>query len=217
MANKAFNYIQDALLELGAKLIPLVIMSLLTLASFWFLKKNTSEELPSPPRVLTHEPDYIFSNAKLTVLNIDGTTKYRLLGKEFKHYEDDASIDVNLPKLRLMNPKAPPLTIIANKGHITGDLDIVELFNNADISRPAEVSPSGKVINPSLRMQSNYLKFFINEDKMTTHLPIKIQRGESIMTSTQGANYNNINQSLDMFGNVQGTIAPGDTNKSLNN
>jgi lipopolysaccharide export system protein LptC len=217
MANKAFNYIQDALLELGAKLIPLIIMGLITLASFWFLKKNTSEELPSPPRVLTHEPDYIFSNAKLTVLNLDGSTKYRLLGKEFKHYEDDASIDINLPRLRLMNPKAPPLTVSANKGQITGDLDIVELFNNADISRPAEVSPSGKVINPYLHMQSNYLKFFINEDKMTTHLPIKIQRGESIMTSTQGANYNNINQSLDMFGNVQGTIAPGDTSKSLNN
>jgi lipopolysaccharide export system protein LptC len=215
MANNALNYIQDLLYELGARLIPLVVMGLLTLASFWFLKKNTTQDPPPPPRKITHEPDYVFSNAKLTVLNLDGTTKYRLIGKEFKHFEDDASIDVILPKLRLMNPKTPPLTVSANKGHITGNLDIIELFDNADINRPAEISPSGKIINPFLHLQSNYLKFFINDDKMTTDLPIKIQKGDSIMTSSKGADFDNINQSISMFGNVQGTIAPNESSKSF--
>jgi lipopolysaccharide export system protein LptC len=46
---------------------------------------------------------------------------------------------------------------------------------------------------------------------MKTHLPIKIQRGESIMTSTQGATYDNVNQAVSMFGNVQGTIMPSNS------
>ena len=215
MANNALNYIQDFIYELGAKLIPLVVMGLITLASFWFLKKNTAEEPTQAPRARGHEPDYIFSNAQLTVLNLNGTTKYRLLGKEFKHFEDDASIDVLLPRLRLMNAKTPPLTISANKGHITGDLDIIELFENADISRPAEMNSSGKVLNPLLHLQSNYLKFFINDDKMTTHLPVRIQKGDSVMSSTKGADFDNVNQSISMYGNVQGSIAPNESSKKL--
>jgi lipopolysaccharide export system protein LptC len=210
MFKRVIPALNSFLYEFFLRLIPLLIMGLLTLVSFWFLKTNTTDEAPSPPRKKTHTPDYIFSNAKLTVLNPDGTTKYRLLGKEFKHYEDDASIDILQPRLRLFNPKTPPMTVLANTAHVTGDLDIVELFKNADISRPAQLNASGNIINPLLHLQSNYLKFFINDDKMKTHLPIKIQRGDSIMTATQGATYDNVNQAVSMFGNVQGTIVPSD-------
>ena len=215
MAIRALPNIGGLLYEMGLKLIPLVIMGLLTLASFWFLKKNIVDEPPQPSRIKNHTPDYVFTNARLTVLNPDGTTKYRLLGKEFKHYEDDASIDIAQPRLRLFDPKTPPLTVTANTAHVTGDLDIVELFINADISRPAQLNSSGKVINPLLHLQSNYLKFFINDDKMKTHLPVRIQRGESVMTASQGATYDNVNQAVSMFGNVQGTIAPSDTSKKV--
>jgi len=213
MTVRALPYVGGLLYELGLRVIPLFIMGLLTLASFWFLEKNITQDTIQPPRISTHEPDYVFSNAKLTVLNPDGTTKYRLLGKEFKHYEDDASIDIALPRLRLFNPKTPPLTVKANTAHVTGDLDIVELFKNADISRPAQIGASGRVVNPLLHLESNYLKFFVNDDKMETHLPIRIQRGESIMTASQGATYDNIDQSISMFGNVEGSIAASDTAK----
>lgn len=213
MFKRVIPALNSFLYEFFLRLIPLLIMGLLTLVSFWFLKTSATDEVPSPPRKKTHAPDYIFSNAKLTVLNPDGTTKYRLLGKEFKHYEDDASIDILQPRLRLFNPKTPPMTVLANTAHVTGDLDIVELFKNADISRPAQLNASGNIINPLLHLQSNYLKFFINDDKMKTHLPIKIQRGDSIMTATQGATYDNVNQAVSMFGNVQGTIVPSDNSR----
>jgi lipopolysaccharide export system protein LptC len=215
MANQTFSTIVDFLYDLGLRLIPLVLMGLLTLASFWFLKKNTQEDPILPPRVKLHEPDYIFTNAKLTVLNIDGTTKYRLLGKEFKHYEDNAAIDIQQPRLRLFNPKTPPSTIAANTGHVTGDLDIVELFQNADVSRPAELSPKGFIINPHLHLQSTYLKIFVNEDRIITHLPIRIERGNSVMTASKGATYDNVDQAVSMFGNVQGSIEASDTSKKL--
>jgi lipopolysaccharide export system protein LptC len=215
MAIKALPNIGGLLYEMGLKIIPLIIMALLTLASFWFLKKNIVDEPVQPPRIKNHTPDYVFRNARLTVLNPDGSTKYRLLGNEFKHYEDDASIDIVQPRLRLFDPKSPPLTVVANNAHVTGDLDIIELFTNADISRPAQLNSSGRVINPLLHLQSNYLKFFINDDKMKTHLPIRIQRGESVMTASQGATYDNVNQAVSMFGNVQGTISPSDTSKKI--
>jgi lipopolysaccharide export system protein LptC len=215
MDKNTLPHIGEIIYGLGLRLIPIVLMGLITLASFWFLKKNTLEEPIPPRRVKTHEPDYIFTDAKLTVLNPDGTTKYRLIGKEFKHFADDAAIDIVLPKLRLLNPKTPPLTLSSKTGHVTGDLDIVELFQNAEISRPEERSKNGRLINPNLLLQSNYLKFFINDDRMETNLPIKIVRGDSVMTASRGAKYDNIDQSVAMFGDVQGLLMPTDTSKKI--
>ena len=205
---------RDLIVTLGIRLVPLFIMAGLTLVSFWFLQKNTQDEALLTPAKKKHEPDYIFINAKLTVLNLDGSTKYRLLGKEFKHYADDASIDVKVPRLRLFNSKSPPLTIQAKTGQINGDLDIVELFDQAEVSRPQQLGTTGAVIDPSLLLSSNYLKVFVNEDRLITHLPVLIERGESVMTASQGAVYNNIDQSISMRGDVKGSIAASDTNRN---
>jgi lipopolysaccharide export system protein LptC len=50
---------------------------------------------------------------------------------------------------------------------------------------------------------------------MITHLPIRIERGDSVMTASKGATYDNVDQAVSMFGNVQGSIAPSDTSKKL--
>ena len=50
---------------------------------------------------------------------------------------------------------------------------------------------------------------------MTTHLPVRIQKGDSVMSSTKGADFDNVNQSISMYGNVQGTIAPNESSKKL--
>lgn len=197
------------------RLIPLILMAMLTLLSFWYLQKNIKPDEMIAPKLKQHKPDYIFNDAKLTVLNLDGSTKYRLLGTEFKHYEDDASIDVKNPQLRLFSIKSPPTTVLSITAHLDGNLDILELFKDVIVSRPNQINPAGLVINPFFKLNSNYLKVFINDDRLTTRLPVKIQRGGSIVSSTQGADYDNISQDIVMFGNVTGSIAASDTSKKV--
>jgi lipopolysaccharide export system protein LptC len=210
---KTLAFIQDSIIGFIFRLIPLLLLASLTLLSFWYLKKNIQPELPPVAKKKTHKPDYIFTNAKLTVLNFDGTTKYRLIGKEFKHFEDDASIDIQSPQLRLFNKTAPPTTILSNTAHLSGDLDIVELFKRVTVSRPNQLNSTGLIINPFFQLDTDYLKVFVNDDRFTTRLPIKIQRGESIINASKGADFDNVSQSIQMFGDVTGTIAPNTFNK----
>jgi lipopolysaccharide export system protein LptC len=195
------------------RLIPLVLLGSITLLSFWYLQKNTLPELTTIVKSKEHKPDYVFTEAKLTVLNLDGSTKYRLLGREFRHYEDDASIDVIKPQLRLFSKNALPTTVRSETAHISGNLDIVELFKNVLVSRPNQMNLAGLVINPFFNLNSDYLEVFVNEDRLTTRLPVKIQRGESIVTATKGADYDNISQSIVMYGDVNGLIAPSNSLK----
>jgi lipopolysaccharide export system protein LptC len=205
--------VKDSITGFIVRLIPLLLLASLTLLSFWYLKKNITPELPTVARSKEHKPDYVFTEAKLTVLNLDGSTKYRLLGREFKHYEDDASIDVLKPQLRLFNKNTQPTTVRSETAHVNGNLDIVELFKDVLVSRPDQINNAGLIINPFFKLNSDYLQVFVNDDRLTTRLPVKIQRGESIVTATKGADYDNVSQSILMYGDVNGSIAPNNSLK----
>jgi lipopolysaccharide export system protein LptC len=46
-----------------------------------------------------------------------------------------------------------------------------------------------------------------------TEKPVKLQRGQSIMTAS-GMKYNNVTRVMQLFGNVRGAIAPVDSGGS---
>ena len=205
--------IKEAITGFIFRLIPLFVLGSITLLSFWYLKKNIQPELPTVAKSKDHKPDYVFTDAKLTVLNLDGSTKYRLLGREFRHYEDDASIDVLKPQLRLFAKNAPPTSIRSETAHVSGNLDIVKLFKNVLVNRPSQLNTTGLLINPFFMLNTDYLEVFVNEDRLTTRLPVKIQRGGSIVTANKGADYDNVSQSVQMYGDVHGVIEPSNNLK----
>ena len=201
--------LSDYLYELLVRFTPMIVMGLLALASFLFLKSNTKEESYPQARAKQHVPDYVFENAKLTILNELGNTKMRLIGKSFTHFEDDASMDIVKPQLRLFSEKVPATTVMANTGQINGDLSVLQLFDQAEISRPNQMGQNGEIINPNMRAISSYFKVLITDDVVDTNRPVKIEKGSSVMTANEGAHFENIDQKIVLFGSVKGMIVPG--------
>ena len=188
------------------RLMPLILMGALTLATFWLVRKNTPPEKSALERVRLHEPDYIINDGALSALNEFGNTKYRILGKKVTHYDDDASIDILTPRMRLFQTDKAPVTVKADTGHLDGDLTIMDLYDNAEIFRPAQ--PATETQPASLRMlaSSSYFKVFINDDIIETDRPITLEQGMSIMNSTAGGTFNNVDQSMKLSGQVKGRI-----------
>ena len=188
------------------RLTPLLLMGLLTLSTFWLVQKNTPPEKSALERVRLHEPDYTIQNGALSALNELGATKYRVLGNKVTHYDDDASIDILAPRMRLFQLNKAPVTVKSDTGHLDGDLTILDLFDNATIFRPAqEASASGPA---TLRMlaSSTYFKVLINDDIIQTNRPVTLEQGMSTMHSTEGGIFNNVQQSMSLIGKVKGRI-----------
>ncbi|OYY56237.1 MAG: LPS export ABC transporter periplasmic protein LptC, partial [Polynucleobacter sp. 35-46-207] len=140
-------------------------------------------------------------------------TKYRVLGKKVIHYDDDASIDIDVPRMRLFPPEKTPITVKADTGHLDGDLTILDLINNAEIYRPPQAATSTEPAKPRMLARSSYFKVLINDDVIETDKPITLEQGLSIMQSTDGGIFNNIEQSMALAGKVKGRIerAPSGT------
>jgi lipopolysaccharide export system protein LptC len=188
------------------RLMPLILMGTLTLVTFWLVKKNAPAEKSAIERVRLHEPDYTISNGALSALNESGDTKYRVLGKKVIHYDDDASIDIETPRIRLFPPEKSPVTVKADKGHLDGDLTILDLIDNAEIFRPQQAATASEPARPRMLARSSYFKVLINDDVIETDKPITLEQGVSVMHSTDGGVFNNIEQSMILFGQVKGRI-----------
>jgi lipopolysaccharide export system protein LptC len=188
------------------RLMPLILMGTLTLVTFWLVKKNTPAEKSAIERVRLHEPDYIITNGALSTLDEFGITKYRVLGKKVIHYDDDASIDIETPRIRLFPPAKSPITVKADRGHLDGDLTILDLMDNAEIYRPQQAASVTEPARPRMLARSSYFKVLINDDIIETNKPITLEQGFSVIQATDGGIFNNIEQSMVLSGQVRGRI-----------
>ena len=188
------------------RLMPLILMIALTLATFWLVQKVTPPEKSSLERVRLHEPDYIINDGALSALNEFGNTKYRILGKKVTHYDDDASIDILTPRIRLFQLDKAPVTVKSDAGHLDGDLTILDLIDNASIFRPAQAATASQAATLRMLASSTYFKVLINDDIIETNRPITLEQGMSIMHSNEGGKFNNVEQSMTLSGQVKGRI-----------
>ena len=188
------------------RLMPLILMGTLTLVTFWLVKKNSPAEKTTIERVRLHEPDYTITNGALSALNESGKTKYRVLGKKVVHYDDDASIDIEEPRMRLFQAEKPPVTVKADLGHVDGDLTILDLIGNAEIFRPPQSASTREPARPQMLARSASFKVLINDDIIKTDNPITLEQGFSVIRSTDGGVFNNIEQSMVLSGQVKGRI-----------
>lgn len=188
------------------RLMPLILMGALTLVTFWLVQKNTPPEKSPLERVRLHEPDYTIKNGALSALNEVGKTKYRILGVKVTHYDDDASIDILTPRMRLFQADKAPVTVKSDTGHLDGDLTILDLYDNASIFRPAQEATGSQPATLRMLASSSYFKVLINDDIIETNKPITLEQGMSIMKSNDGGIFNNVEQSMVLSGHVKGRI-----------
>jgi lipopolysaccharide export system protein LptC len=188
------------------RLMPLILMIALTLATFWLVQKNTPPEKSALERVRLHEPDYTINDGALSALNELGNTKYRILGKKVIHYDDDASIDILTPRMRFFQAGKAPVTVKSDTGHLDGDLTVLDLIDNASIFRPAQPATATEAATLRMLASSSYFKVLINDDIIQTNKPITLEQGMSVMNSTEGGIFNNVEQSMTLSGHVKGRI-----------
>ena len=189
-------------------LVPLVCVAALAGFTWWLLQAVQPREKEAAPRPLTHTPDYFADNFSVSELDQSGATQYRLTATHMVHYEDDENSDLTNPAVRAFQPGKPIVTATGERGTVNADASIVNLYDNARILRAAGAG------DPQMQADSEHFKVLVNDDVILTEKPVKLRRGQSVMTATSGMNYNNVSRVIQLFGNVRGAIAPADSGGS---
>ncbi|WP_027815672.1 LPS export ABC transporter periplasmic protein LptC [Paraburkholderia bannensis] len=189
-------------------LIPLVCVAFLAGFTWWLFQAVKPHENEAAPRPLTHSPDYFADNFSVSELDQSGATQYRLTATHMVHYEDDQDSDLTMPAVRAFQPGKPVVTATGKRGTVNSDASIVNLYDDARILRAAGYG------DPEMQADSEHFRVLVNDDVILTEKPVKLRRGLSVMTATNGMNYNNVTRVIQLFGNVRGAIAPADSGGS---
>ncbi|QGZ60510.1 LPS export ABC transporter periplasmic protein LptC [Paraburkholderia acidisoli] len=189
-------------------LVPLICVAALAGFTWWLLQAVQPREHEAAPRALTHTPDYFADNFSVSELDQSGATQYRLTASHMVHYEDDENSDLTNPAVRAFQPGKPIVTATGLRGTVNGDASIVNLYDNARILRAAGAG------DPEMQADSEHFRVLVNDDVILTEKPVKLRRGLSVMTATNGMNYNNVTRVIQLYGNVRGAIAPADSGGS---
>ena len=186
------------------KFLPMLLMAFLTLGTYWMVQMN--EPNLDTEKQKRHVPDYIMDGIVVTTLGPQGNTKFRVVGQKLTHYEDDASSEIDWPIARRFHETKPAITVKSDKGFLDGDMTVLDLVGNASLTRPAQAATATQAGSARLLMSSSKFTVLMNDDIVKTNRPVNLEQGQSIMTSQEGAIFDNVHQTLTMIGQVKGRI-----------
>ncbi|MEO6293988.1 MAG: LPS export ABC transporter periplasmic protein LptC [Burkholderiaceae bacterium] len=204
--NTAWHLIRRTADQLAVYL-PVLLMGLLALGSYWLVRNAPAAKATAADRVLTHEADYFLRKFSVKTFTPDGKLKNELFGGVAKHYPDTDTIEIDNIRIHNFNELGRLTTVTsANHAISNGDNSEVQLYGDARSIRESALDASG-VLQPKLEIKGEFLHAFVNEERLKSHLPVTIRRGNSDI-SADSLDYDNLSRIVNMQGRVKAVIPP---------
>lgn len=168
--------LRQRLRDLFSAYLPLVLMALLALGSWWLVKNMPPPLKPkqaAPPRA---EPDYTMSGFTLERFEPSGRLKVRLSGAQLRHFPDTDRIEVDQLRLEAFAPDGRIMQARAQRGLSNGDASEIQLFGQVQVQQQDKQGAP-------LRVSSEFLHLYTVSEQMRTHLPVRVERGGTVLTA----------------------------------
>jgi lipopolysaccharide export system protein LptC len=189
------------LLEALTAYLPVLLMTLLALGTWW-LVKNTP--LPEPERPLVpprHEPDYTMRDFMAQRFAPDGAMRVQIEGALMRHYPDTDTLEIDNPRIRAIGPDGRITIASARRALSNGDGSEVQLLGAAQVVREAQ----GR--QEAIEFRGEFLHAFLNTERVRSHLPVVVKRGATEVRA-DGMDYDNLARVVDLKGRMRAVFAP---------
>jgi lipopolysaccharide export system protein LptC len=179
----------------------LAITGFLALSSFWL--SMVIMRSPSDARIAEQrtEPDYFVFNFDCVKMLINGKPHYHLTGSKLTHYPFDDSYLIDMPAYNNLDESKPPQFIRSDRAIAKDDNTKVHMYGNVLADRTATQKTE------SLRLETEYLLVFPDEDAMETDKQVVIHRGTAIINGV-GMYANNATGEMRLLHETSVVIAP---------
>jgi lipopolysaccharide export system protein LptC len=180
--------------------LPLVLMLLLALATWWLVKNTPRPEEPRGPVVPRHEPDYTMQRFAVQRFAPDGRLRVRIEGDQLRHYPDTDTVEIDTVRVHAISADGRVTDATARQALANGDASEVQLLGGAHV-----VSQAGD--QPPVEFEGEFLHIFLRTERLRSHLPVQMRQGSSVVQA-QGMEYDNLTRNVELKGRVQASFAP---------
>jgi lipopolysaccharide export system protein LptC len=186
--------------------LPLLMMGLLALGTYWLARNNPGFSAPETAKEVRHEIDYFMKKFSVRTFDETGRLKSEIFGDEGRHFPDTDILEIDQARIRSLRPDGSITVATGNRAYTNGDASEVQLTGNARVVRDAWRDASGKEF-PRLEFRGEFLHAFLNEERVTSHKPVVLTRGLDQFTGDT-FDYDNLGQVANLKGRVRGVLVP---------
>ncbi len=185
--------------------LPVLLMAALALGSYWLVRNAPIVATSSVDKPLKHEADYFLSKFSVKSFTSEGVLKNELFGGQARHFTDTDTIEIDNMRMHNFNQTGRMTTITsADRAISNGDNSEIQLYGNATSVREAATDANG-VNHPKMEFKGEFLHAFVNEERLKSHLPIVIRRGNSEF-SADTLDYDNLARVINLQGRVKAVL-----------
>jgi len=190
-----------------AAYLPLLLMGLMAMTTYWLVRNTPVTTEATPEQAPRHVPDYYMRDFSVKVFGADGRLKSEVVGTEGRHFPDTDTLEIDEPRIRILNADGRLTTAVAKRGLINADGSEAQLFDKAVVVREASTDKQGVAL-PRTELQSDFLHVFTDTEEVRSHLPVVLVRGAGNRFTGDGLAYDNLGRVIELTGRVRGTLLP---------
>jgi lipopolysaccharide export system protein LptC len=185
--------------------LPVVLIVLLALGTWWLARNTPVFSAPVPEQAAKHEPDYFMRDFAVKNFDAAGLLQSEVAGTEGRHFADTDVLEIDSARIRSFKP-GQLTTATANRAYSNGDGSEVQLVGNAVVVREPAPGAQGSA-QPRLEFRGEFLHAFLNTEKIKSHKPVTLIRGgDQFVADT--LQYDNLDRIALLQGRVKGTLTP---------
>ncbi|HEV2111673.1 MAG TPA: LPS export ABC transporter periplasmic protein LptC [Gammaproteobacteria bacterium] len=151
------------------------VLALIAAGTLWLLRQTALQGIQGG-QVKTHAPDYYFTDATVTSLDLKGNPASELSAPRMVHHPDDDSIEVYDPRMRYFAAGDPPWSAQADHALEPSGGKLVFLDGHVEMRRP---DANG---GPPLVIDTDRLTVDLATNVASTDDPVQMTKGVSHMT-----------------------------------
>ena len=182
--------------------LPVLLMALLALGTWWLVRNAPKTPEVSAPRAASHEPDYYMRDFSVKKFDVDGRLQSEVKGSVLRHFQDTDTLEIDQARLRMVSAQGQVTTASADRALSNSDGSEVQLLGNAQVIRQPLASAKGQ---PRLEFQGNFLHVWANEERVRSHQPVTLLRGNDRFTG-DSLDYDHLHEVLQLQGRVRASM-----------
>ena len=187
--------------------LPVLLMGALALGSYWLVRNAPVAQVSAADKPLNHEADYFLRKFSVKTFTPQGKLKNELFGGQARHFADTDTIEIDNIRIHNYNEAGRLTTVTsANRAISNGDNSEIQLFGKAISVREAALDADG-VMQPKMEFKGEFLHTFVNEERLKSHLPIVIRRGNSEFNA-ETLDYSHLDRVINLQGRVKAVLQP---------
>jgi lipopolysaccharide export system protein LptC len=173
--------------------LPLVLMALLALATWWLVQNTPRPLEPGEPVPARHEPDYTMQGFTLQRYAADGTLRVKVQGTQLRHYPDTDTIEVDGVTINAYAPRGRVTVATAERAVANADATEVQLIGRAHVVYDAREGTS------PVEFESEFLHLFTRTEQLRSHRPVRVHQGANEVTAAT-LDYDHLTQTARLGG-----------------